>query len=55
VELQIYAIHQPQRFEFVFGKFAGKPSRDLIAKFSHAFRYKSAIKFIVYVHVRRST
>ena len=33
VELQIDAVHQPQRLELVFGQFAGQPARHLIAEF----------------------
>ena len=50
VELQIDAVHQPQRLEFVFGQFAGEPARDLIAEFRDPFGDQRAVEFVVEVH-----
>ena len=36
VQLQIDAVHQPQRLEFVLGQFARQPARDLVAEFGDA-------------------
>ena len=43
MELEIDAIHQPQRLEFVLGQFAGQAARDLIAEFRDAFGDKSPV------------
>ena len=55
MELQIDAVHEPQRLEFVFRQLAGHPSRHLSAKFGHALGHQGAIEFVVDIHVGRST
>ena len=50
VQLQINAVHQPQRPEFVFGQFAGQPARDLIAELGDALGHQRPIEFVVKVH-----
>ena len=52
VELQIHAVHQPQRLEFVFGEFAGQAARDLVAKFRDALLHQDPVEFVVMVHAR---
>ena len=53
VKLQIDAVHQPQRLEFVFGQFARQPARHLIAKFVHPFGHQRAVEIVVDVHGAR--
>ena len=50
VQLQIDAVHQPQRLEFVLGQFAGQPARDLAAEFVNPFRQQSPVEFVVVIH-----
>src|SRR5215472_6925826 len=53
MQLQIDAVHQPQRLEFFFGQFAGKPARHLIAEFRDALGDQRAVEGIVNVHGAR--
>ena len=50
VELQIDAVHQPQRLELLLGQFARKAARDLIAEFRNALGDQRAIECVVDVH-----
>ena len=52
VELQIDAVHQPQRLELVLGELAGQPAPHLVAKFGDALGDEGAIEFVVEIHVR---
>ena len=52
VQLQIDAVHQPQRLEFVFGQFARQAPRDLVAEFGDALGDQGAVEFVVDVHAR---
>ena len=54
VQLQIDAIHQPQRLEFFLGQFAGQAARDLIAKFRDALGDQRAVECVIDVHARTS-
>ena len=47
VQLQINAVHEPQRLEFVFGQFAGEAARDLIAEFADTLVHKRAVEVVV--------
>ena len=50
MQLQIDAILEAQRLEFVLGQFAAQAAADLIAKLGHALAHKLGIKFVVTVH-----
>ena len=50
VQLQIHAVHQPQRLEFVLGQFAGQPARDLAAELINAFRQQRPVEVVVVIH-----
>ncbi len=50
VQLQIDAVHQSQRLEFVLGEFAGETPLDLVAKFGNAFVDQRTVDFIICVH-----
>ena len=50
VELQVDAVHQPERLEFVFRQFTGEPARDLIAKLRNTFVDDGPVEFVVSVH-----
>ena len=52
VELEIDAVHQPQRLEFIFGQLAGKPARDLIAEFPDPFGDQRPVQLVVEIHGR---
>ncbi len=52
VELQIDAIHQPQRLELVLGQFPGEPARDLIAELGNALGDQRAVEIVVKIHVQ---
>ena len=53
VQLQIDAIHQPQRLEFVLGQFARQAARDLVAEFGDALGDQRAVEIVVEVHACR--
>ena len=53
VQLQIDAVHQPQRLELVFRQFARQPARDLIAKFRDALGDQRPVQFVVLIHDAR--
>ncbi len=50
VQLQINAIHQPQRLEFFLGQFSREPARDLVAEFGDPLGKKPAIEGVINVH-----
>src|SRR6185437_9441353 len=51
-ELEIDAVHQPQRLEFLLGQFAREAARDLIAEFRNPLGDQRAIEYVVDVHRR---
>ena len=50
VQLQIDAVHQPQRLEFVLGQFAGQAAANLIAEFSDALIDERLVEIVVEIH-----
>ena len=52
VQLQIDAVHQPQRLELVLGQFAGQPARHLVAEFRDALGDQRPVEIVVDVHAR---
>ncbi len=52
VELEVDAVHQPQRLELVFGQFAGKAARHLVTEFRDPFGDQCAVQFVVEIHGR---
>ena len=52
VELQIDAVHQPQRLELVLGELAGQAAADLVAEFRDALVDEGPIEIVVEIHVR---
>src|SRR5262249_48270203 len=50
VELQVDAIHQPERLELVFGQLAGDATFDLIAELGDPLGYKLTVELVVAVH-----
>ena len=52
VQLQIDAVHQPQRPELVLGDLAGQPALDLVAELGDAGIDEIVVEFVVAVHVR---
>ena len=52
VKLQIDAVHQPQRLEFLLGQLAGQAARDLIAEFGDALGDQRPVECVVDVHGR---
>ena len=53
VELQVDAVHQPQRLELVLGELAREPAPDLVAKLGDALAHELGVELVVAVHVRR--
>ena len=53
VELQVDAVHQPQRLELVLGELARQPAADLVAELGHALAHELGVELVVAVHVRR--
>ena len=51
VQLQIEAVHQPQRLELVFGQFAGQAARHLAAELRHPLGHELGVEFVVPIHV----
>ncbi|MNL81334.1 hypothetical protein D3C87_2084190 [compost metagenome] len=51
MQLQVDAVHQPQRFERVFGQFTAQAAFDLIAELVDTRGNEGMIEFIVTVHV----
>ena len=54
VELEIDAVHQPERLELVLGQFAGNAPLDLIAELRHPLGHKLLVELVVAVHGFRS-
>ena len=52
VELQIDAIHQPQRLELVLGQLARQAARDLVAKIRDALGDERAVEIVIEIHAR---
>ncbi len=52
VKLQVDAVHQAQRLEFLLGQLAGQPARDLIAKFGNALGDERPVECVIDVHGR---
>ena len=52
VQLQIEAVHQPQRLELVLGQLAGQAARDLVAEFRDALGDQRPVEVVVEVHGR---
>ena len=52
VQLQIEAVHQPQRLELVFGQFAGDAALHLIAEFLNPRVDHLLVILVILVHVR---
>jgi len=50
VQLQVYAIHQPQRFELFFRKRSRQPSLYLIPVLKHPLAEKPPIKVVIPIH-----
>ncbi len=50
VQLQIDAVHQPQRLELILVELAGEPARDLTAELSDALRQQGPVEVVVEVH-----
>jgi hypothetical protein len=50
VQLQIEAVHQPQRLEFVLGQLAADAAPDLVAELRHALAHELRVEFVVAVH-----
>ena len=50
VQLQIEAVHQPQRLELVFGQLARKAALHLIAELRHAFFHELGVELVISIH-----
>ncbi len=50
MQLQIDAVHQPQRLELFLRELAGEPATDLAAELAHALGHQRAVEIIVDVH-----
>ena len=53
VQLQVYAVHQPQRLELVLGDLARQAAGDLAAELRDALADERLVEFIVAVHQER--
>ena len=51
MQLQIEAVHQPQRLELVFGQFARQAALDLAGELLHALADELGVEFVIAVHV----
>ena len=54
VELQIEAVHQPQRLELVLGQLAGEAAAHLVAKLRDPLGEEALIEGVIAIHGRRS-
>ena len=52
VQLQVKAVHQPQRLELVFGQPAFEAATGLVAEFLHAGIDHGLVVLVVAIHVR---
>ena len=50
MQLQIDAVHQPQRLELILIELAREPARDLTAELSDALRQQGPVEVVVEVH-----
>ena len=50
MQLQIHAVHQSQRLEFLFRQLARQPASDLVAEFAHTLVDERAIEVVVNIH-----
>lgn len=50
VQLQIDAVHQPQRLELVLGQFAAAAAVDLIAELRDALADQGGVKLVIAIH-----
>ena len=50
VQLQIDAVHEPQRLELFFRQFTGQAATHLVAELAHALGDQSAVEVVVDVH-----
>ena len=50
VQLQIDAVHEPQRLELVLGQLARQAPADLVAELRHALAHELRIELVVAVH-----
>ncbi len=50
VQLQVKAVHQPQRLELVLGQLAVQPPLALVAKFGHARVDHRLVVMVVFIH-----
>ena len=50
VQLQVDAVHQPQRLELVLGQLAGEAARHLVAELRDAFLDEAAVELVVAIH-----
>ena len=51
VQLQIDAVHQSQRLEFLFRQLPGQATSDLVAEFADALVDEGAVEVVVNVHI----
>jgi hypothetical protein len=50
VKLQVDAVHQAERLEFLLGQLAGQAARDLIAEFGNPLGNERPVECVVDVH-----
>ena len=55
VQLQIEAVHQPQRLELILGQFARHPALGLVAEFIDAGVNDGLVNPVVTIHVKSPT
>ena len=53
MQLQVDAVHQPQRLELVLGQLARQAALHLVAELRHALAHELRIEFVVAVHGSR--
>ena len=50
VQLQVEAVHQPQRLELVLGQLAGEAALHLVAELGGPFLDEAPVEFVVAIH-----
>ena len=50
VQLQIDAVHQPQRLELVLGQGAGRASRHLVGELRHPLAHQRMVELVIAIH-----
>jgi hypothetical protein len=50
VELQIDAVHQPERLELLLGQRAGEPAGDLVAELGRPLAHEGVVELVIPVH-----